>query len=402
MKFKLICVDGTYTGILNGNIFVSENLTSEQVKKLVSNPTEDEVIEIFNPRLTEIKESNKQVEELTDTLLKSGLFEKRGGAYYRVNNPISIPKMLLEKYRNALENDTSQFEALDNFWLKCSLNPNVYARENLFEYLTRWEFVITQKGYVVTYRNANIKQQGNRKLHDFVALNYTRIKGQKRAPKNYWVSQSHKTGDLVLTQVQHTAENDLGNLQELYDNLSITSETVYTDAHSGTTKIRIGEVVSIPLKNCDQSQNECSAGLHTASSKWLKKNYFGSVGLICLVNPMEIVSVPKGDYGKMRSCSYLPIGLTEYDSENNILPVSTDVYEDDYDIHSLEELNARLKEVNPSAQVVHQLIFSEISNQVHNSIEDYRKILATKPNYFYVDYARECYEDEYEYTDEEE
>lgn len=297
MKFKLICVDGTYTGILNGNIFVSENLTTEQVKTLTSsNVTEEEIIEIFNPRLSEIRKSNKQVQELAGVLLESGLFEEKNSSYYRVGNPISVPKMLLEKYRDILFNgkyaDFSR-EALDNFWLKCSLNPNVYARENLFEFLQRWEFVITPKGYVVTYRNANLKQEGNKELHDFIATNYTKIKGQKKAPKNYVVYECAYTGYQLVKDEADYNWTCIGNLQELYNNLSSLSETVYTDAHSGTTKIRIGEVVSIPLGKCDLSQEECSAGLHTASSGWLKKNYYGSVGLVCLVNPMNIVSVPK-------------------------------------------------------------------------------------------------------------
>ena len=409
MKFKLICVDGTFTGILNGNIFVSESLTTEQVTKLVSNPTEEEIIEIFNPKLNEIRESNAKVQELVDVLLKSGLFEERNGSYYRIGNPISVPKMLLEKYKDALQETDeiaqSYFTSLDNFWLKCSLNPNVYARENLFEFLSRWEFVITQKGYVVTYRNANLKQEGNKKLHDFIATNYTKIKGQKKAPKNYKVIKNHQD-DLHLVKVDdgfNVGWINIGNLQDLYNNLSNLSETVYTDAHSGTTQIRIGEVVSIPLEKCDLSQNECSAGLHTASSGWLERNYYGSVGLVCLVNPMNIVSVPKGDYGKMRSSSYLPIGLAEYDENGKIIPVSTDVFEDDYDAYTIEELNKLLQEVSPSNQVIHQLTFSELPNQVFTTIDEYRAILESKNQSIYPD--KDCCanydEDEDDYEDDD-
>lgn len=307
MKFKLIVQDGEYIGMLNGHIFVSSTLTAEQVKKLIGNPTEDEIIEAFNPKVAEVRESNKQLQELQDVLLDSGLFEEKGGVYYRKGNPISVPKMLLEKYKVLLEiynpQDTNwkEVEALDNFWLKCSLNPNVYARENLFEYLQRWEFVITSKGYVVTYRNANIKQEGNKELHDFIATNYTKIKGQKKAPKNYIVSKVGENLVLYVVGSCNVPNSPIGNLQELYNNLSNLSETVYTDAHSGTTIIKIGEVVSIGMDKCNQSQAECEAGLHSASSKWLKENYYGNQGLVCLVNPMQIASVPKGDYGKMRS-----------------------------------------------------------------------------------------------------
>lgn len=409
MKFKLISVDGSYTGILNGNIFVSSTLTKEQLVRLTSEDvTAEEIIEIFSPKLQEIRESNKQVQELVDVLLDSGLFEERNGVYYRVGNPISVPKMLLEKYRDVLVygDRDKQLEALDNFWLKCSLNPNVYARENLFEFLQRWEFVITQKGYVVTYRNANIQQEGNKELHDFIATNYTKIKGQKKAPKNYTVFKPwYNLNTYSLhKERQHLADEEIGNLQDLYNNLSSLSETVYTDAHSGTTRIRIGEVVSIPLEKCDLSQNECSAGLHTASSGWLKKNYYGSVGLVCLVNPMNIVSVPKGDYGKMRSSSYLPIGLAEYDDNGKIIPVATDIFEDDYDTYTIEELNKLLQEVDSSNQVIHQLTFSEVPNQAYRTIDEYRTILESKNQSIYGS-MKEEYEDDddcdYDYDDED-
>ena len=414
MKFKLRLIDGEYTAVLNGHPMVSSDLSAEVAAHLMTfgtDVTEEQAIiinEAFNPRLQEIRSKNAEVQELVDVLLESGLFEEKNGSYYRVGNPISVPKMLLEKYKSIMTNPelgndeyNTQLEALDNFWLKCSLNPNVYARENLFEFLSRWEFVITQKGYVVTYRNANLKQEGNKELHDFIATNYTKIKGQKKSPRNYWVNKNHETGELSYTQHEFTSENDLGNLQDLYNNLSDLSETVYTDAHSGTTKIRIGEVVSIPLEKCDLSQNECSAGLHTASSGWLKRNYYGSVGLVCLVNPMNIVSVPKGDYGKMRSSSYLPIGLAEWDEEGNIIPVATDVFEDDYDAYTIEELNKLLQEINPSNQVVHQLTFSEISNQVYTTIDEYRNILQFKNQSIYpdVEYRDSEYDDEGDYDD---
>jgi hypothetical protein len=416
MKFKLICVDGTYTGILNGNIFVSESLTTEQVAKLVSNPTEEEVIEIFNPKLNEIRESNKQVKELVDVLLESGLFEEKGGSYYRVGNPISVPKMLLEKYKETFDGTVegaNNFIALDNFWLKCSLNPNVYARENLFEFLQRWGFTITQKGYIVGYRNVDVKQEGNRELHDFIALNYTKIKGQKKAPKNYTVSKVGENLVLYVVGSHNIPNNPIGNLQELYDNLSTLSETIYTDHRTGKMRIVIGEVVSIPKKECDQSQTECSRGLHIGGTSWLKQNYFGSVGLVCLINPMDVVSCPNaGIYGKMRTASYLPIGLAEYNEEGNIIPVATDIFEDDYDAYTIEELNKLLQEIDSTNQVIHQLTFSELPNQVFTTMDEYRVILESKNQSIYPDkdYCANYDEDGdyeeddygYDYFDEEE
>jgi hypothetical protein len=415
MKFKLRLIDGEYFGVLNGHPMVSE-LSAEVAAHLMTfgtDVTEEQAViinEAFNPKLEEIRAKNAEVKELVDVLLESGLFEENNGSYYRVGNPISVPKMLLEKYKDSLDEsihpDDSYFTSLDNFWLKCSLNPNVYARENLFEFLTRWEFVITSKGYVVTYRNANLKQKGNKELHDFIATNYTKIKAQKKAPRNYTVATSDNGYVLHRIDGIFSSPESIGNLQELYNNLSNLSETVYTDAHSGTTQIRIGEVVFIGMDKCNQSQEECEAGLHTASSQWLKKNYYGSQGLICLVNPMEIASVPKGDYGKMRSASYLPIGLAEYDEEGKIIPVSTDVFEDDYDTYTIEELNKLLQEINPANQVIHQLTFSEVPNQVYSTIDEYRVILESKNQSIYptgcADYDSDgdYEEDDYDYEDD--
>ena len=409
MKFKLICVDGTYTGILNGNIFVSESLTTEQVTKLVSNPTEEEIIEIFNPKLNEIRESNKQVQELVDVLLESGLFEERNGSYYRVGNPISVPKMLLEKYQavvaDAMHSDTT-LEALDNFWLKCSLNPNVDARENLFWFLDKWGFVITPKGYIVSYRNVNVKNEGNKELHDFIATNYTKIKSQKKAPKNYSVEKT-SSGYILWKDINNYTGGDIeGNLQDLYNNLANLSETVYTDQYSGKFSIKLGEPVKMPREQCDLSEASCSKGLHQGAVGWLKQNYFGSVGLVCLVNPMNVISIPKiDDYGKMRCCEYLPYGLAEWDEEGNIIPVATDVFEDDYDTYTIEELNKLLQEVNPSNQVVHQLTFSELPNQVFTTIDEYRVILESKNQSIYPDVSyedSEYDEDDDDYWDEDE
>lgn len=32
--------------------------------------------------------------------------------------------------------------------------------------------------------------------------------------------------------------------------------------------------------------------VHVASKDWLTQNYFGDIGLICLVNPANVVAVP--------------------------------------------------------------------------------------------------------------
>ena len=112
-----------------------------------------------------------------------------------------------------------------------------------------------------------------------------------------------------------------------YRNVDTTEEEgVYTDHHSHSTRITIGNVVTLDRNKCDcDSSIECSRGLHCASGKWLKRNYFGSVGLACLVNPADVVAVPhNSEYGKLRTCAYLPMEIIHYDENDNVIPLNVE------------------------------------------------------------------------------
>jgi hypothetical protein len=127
---------------------------------------------------------------------------------------------------------------------------------------------------------------------------------------------------------------ELTNLQLLYDEFkgvnfkaeNCGGDAVYTDHHSHTFKIKIGELVSMPRKDCDDVQeNSCSRGLHVAGASWLEENYFGEQGLVVLVNPAMTVAVPPiDDYGKLRTCEYLPIALCEFDETGHVIPYNAD------------------------------------------------------------------------------
>ena len=90
-----------------------------------------------------------------------------------------------------------------------------------------------------------------------------KIRGWKKSPKKYWV---HAIPQGYTCNDKEDYSNSIGNLDELYDQLSgqdfSSSETVFTDAHTGTFRIKIGEEVSMPREDCDQNRNaQCSAGL---------------------------------------------------------------------------------------------------------------------------------------------
>ena len=45
-----------------------------------------------------------------------------------------------------------------------------------------------------------------------------------------------------------------------------------------------------------------------------------------MVNPVDICAVPwkSAEYGKLRCCAYLPIGIAEYDDTGHVIPFRTD------------------------------------------------------------------------------
>ena len=83
-------------------------------------------------------------------------------------------------------------------------------------------------------------------------------------------------------------------------------------------------MITMPREQCDSNQNiTCSKGLHLGARTWLKENYCGNIGLVCLCNPAEVVAVPHDDnYGKLRTCAYLPIDFAKFDDNGDVIPYS--------------------------------------------------------------------------------
>ena len=147
----------------------------------------------------------------------------------------------------------------------------------------------------------------------------------------------------------------------------------------------IGEKVAIPRSECDSSPDRtCSRGLHLASSHWLSQNYFGEQGLVALVDPRNVVSVPYEDFGKLRCCEYFPIGLAEYDEEGKIIPIKTDIFEHDYSADIVETLEKLIQEsaYNFEEYKQHDIIPLELSlgalKQIQFNLEEATKCIQNR------------------------
>lgn len=269
---KIIKIDDLIIVTLdNGDTYQKNNITEEEFDSIVNAKSEDDIIEIFCPRIAEIREEVRSVEELEDRVRKSNLLIwKNNAVYFPIVSELSVPKELVHSILEAEDNnDSILLETYKNFWTLLSLNPNEECRQNLWWFLNRNGLVVSKHGFFIAYRNVDRTSNPN----------------------------------------------------------------VYTDNHTHTFRIRIGEMVTMPREECCADNNQlCASGLHAGSRDWLKRNYCGNVGLTILVNPADVVSLPHEDhYGKMRCCAYLPIDFCKFDNNGDVIPYDAkDGFDCDY------------------------------------------------------------------------
>lgn len=261
---KVIKIDNKVTVFLENGEVVEKEVTEDEFKKVVEAQTDEEVLKLLCPEYQKSIESHNNALTLIEKIQKSKLLSMRGDVvYWEEVSCLSVPEELAKAIIKAEEEHNElKISTYRNFWTLMSLNPDERCRKNLFWFLQKYGMTISRCGFFVGYRN-----------------------------------------------VDKTEE-----------------ENVFTDHHSHTFKIRIGEMVTMDRDKCDTVQeNTCSSGLHIGGKGWLKKNYYGDTGLACLINPADVVAVPPYDnYGKLRTCAYLPMDIIHYDETSNVIPLDVE------------------------------------------------------------------------------
>lgn len=308
----------------NGKEFKTSSCTDNLYNTVKNNKdiTEDELNNLFYP--VESEAVKRFVNVKKSSILK--LIDN--SAYIPSISNLTVPQMLVDRIIEAENtNNEDALTAYKNFWTLLSLNPNESVRNNLFWFLDKWNMSICKSGLIIAYRNVWLKEEGlkyNQELTDFISCQYYKYKTSKKNPENAFVYSYNDTYKVCNNMNNSTDEAIyIGNLKNLYESIVSTNDdagTVYTDDYTRTMEIRLGHIVSIPRKDCDETQVSCSRGLHAGSKGWLKNNYCGNIGLKILVNPTDVCSVPKEDYyGKMRACAYYPIQIIKFDRNGDVI-----------------------------------------------------------------------------------
>jgi hypothetical protein len=366
---KILKIDGSVTVITNtGDVITASNVSEETFKKVYAYVQENNVEaikQLLVPELCNEEKkfiAKKQAVENIHTMAQhlTHLFEIKNDALYRIGIELSVPEELALKYvevytewldyyevsdddSDPLES-TTEFQAVDRFWMWCSLNPNAESREDLFRFLQHHEMQITNQGMFLAYRRVVTTGTSNIGLVNFVSNNYVKVKSKwKKNPKDFIVYE--KDGMLELSSnTKDSSYTNKGTLEQLYLDLPNLQTSQFTDAHTKTMDYRIGVEARIERHQGNQSnQVSCSKGLHVASKAY-DYSGFGDTAILVAVNPMDVLAVPRGEDGKLRTCAFTPVAVLEQDEENNILA------DDDMEVEDLlfahyEEQVAKLEEM---------------------------------------------------------
>ena len=246
--------------------FVQENIDNEEIvrKKLLKDDSKG-------------KNLLKRVE-------RSRILTLRGTSVYMLGvSELTIPEDFVVKILDAEDaNNEVELAKFKNFWTLVSLNPDSRVRNNLFWFIRKWGMKIADSGLIIAYRNADIKKESKystRETKNIINIYY----------EEKYLKHRNPYSETIFLKGENI------NLGEAYDEIvNEESSPIYTDQHTHTMEIKLGHPVSIPREECDANQeHSCSRGLHCGARGWLKQNYYGTVGLLVLVNPANVVAVPR-------------------------------------------------------------------------------------------------------------
>lgn len=378
-KLKLVN-DVLTVVLKDGEVLSRPSCTVDDFNDVKNANNEIEIIALFNKKLSTdemVKEVKQQkvlanISSKLEMLSRMQDFDVEDGSVRLKGINRTIPELLVERFldvislyqdgdsdpREDVYND-DQYLSLKRFFMWCCLNPRAEVADELYRFLVDNSFRITKQGFFVALRNV-VTLHGSNELVKFVSEVYTKIKAVwKKSPNQYHVILSpdgeykfmHYTemteeytekcrtcdgtgdwwddefdqyvtcydcaGEAEDSYSRKTYEGtDLGVLTDLYLDLPNRAENRFTDDWTKTFDIRIGQVVSMPMNQCNWSTQDCAAaGLHFTANE-IHYVGCGDQSVLMLINPMKVVGIGTA---KGRCYEYLPISTVSRDEATQIL-----------------------------------------------------------------------------------
>ena len=382
-------VNDVLTVVLNdGSVLTKPNATEGDYYAALSAVTESSLFSLCSDSDVRDERRKQEAEIARLNALQQGIrtleglddFEIEGHSVKLRGTGRTMPQLLVEKFIEIVDvynmdpyhdvTEDEEYQALKRFFMWCCLNPRAEVANDLYDFLNKNSFRITKQGFFVALRNI-VTLHGGTELVQFVSNTYNKVKAVwKKDPDYYTVFLQNGEYKLVhsddlyetelvecqtcdgeginwdsedkydraceycdgvgqcdnMTEINHGER--IGGLTELYLDLPNRHENRFTDAHTRTFDIRVGQVVSMPPEECNWSTADCAhAGLHFTADQI---NYVGcgDQSVLVLINPMKVVGIGEA---KGRCYEYLPIMTVSREESTEIL------HDLDFDTLELDE-----------------------------------------------------------------
>lgn len=374
----------------------------------------------------------KAIQKGIQTLAELDDFVVENNTVYLSGTSRSMPQLLVEKFIEIVEtqkyytgfgnlqedlNNNDEYLAHKNFFMWCCLNPRAEVAHELYRFLTENSFRITKQGFFVALRNV-VTLHGSPELVHFVSNTYNKVKAVwKKNPNEYTVflengeyklvhdskleetktftdtrcpecdgdgywedfdgdthDCEHCNGTGEVEEYEYTETvyvnhgQKIGNLVELYLDLPNREENRFTDDWTKTFDIRVGQLTSMPMEECNWSTQDCAAaGLHFTADQ-IHYVGCGDQSVLILINPMKVVGI--GTH-KGRCYEYLPIMTVPREEATQILHdgmFDTLQLDEEYAIRELESLAEKAKEGFATEAKKYEFNIPQISHREINNI----------------------------------
>lgn len=248
-NFKAFCKDGNLQVVFSDGTQIIRDCTDELWNFLITNQNDEEAV-----KKELLPKEEVRGKFIADRVKYSNILTLRGNSVYMLDiSEQSIPSDFVEKILEAEEEgNEAEIKKFKNFWTLVSLNPDSRVRNNLFWFIRKWDMKITEAGLVVAYRNADIKEESGYSTEQVKNIINSYYQAKYVEDKNPYEIYGVDGG---------INETSLG---EIYDDIvnEGAGSPIYTDHHSHSTTIKLGQPVRMPRAQVDDNQeHSCSSGL---------------------------------------------------------------------------------------------------------------------------------------------
>lgn len=367
--------NGSVSVILTSGDVFDGNVDKNQYEQILKCNDKQCLISILSPKTEEKKDSNEDeikeiIKPIINILEEISDFEVVGDKVYLKNvKSLEIPSSIVAEFIRILDTKLTQennrlklnkeYQALLMFTYKLLLNPMEESRNDCLTFVKNFDIKLTNTGNMVMYRRICSVGKTNKELVEFISKQYLKVKSQKKSPKNYFVNKSRNLNEnhnlifiensymLVKNDIAHlNKEGQIGNLNDLYLNLSEISENRYTDNYTKSYNISIGSIYKIREEDIlTNAGGSCKGALHLADGKVFSYSAFGDTPVVCIVSPQHVYKMDSGFSGKIGVKEMFIAAVTTQDEYGNYEDIDNQEiveFDEIYHNQSLEELKQDL------------------------------------------------------------